>query len=649
MPAKQISNFLVRISRSTKQAMMLVADILMLLFAVWAAYALRLGEWFLPNMRQTALMLVAPLIALPIFIRTGLYRSVIRYVEEQALWAIIQSMIVASLIWAALAFIVQATGLEGVPRSIPLLYCLVGITLIGSSRFVARWLLWLPLQKRYAGRQVLIYGAGNAGRELAASLRQGRQFFPAGFLDDEMTLQGKDVAGLRVYRPQQLGALIDRFDIHDVIVTMPSAPHTRRKQVVAFLEQYPVRVRILPAMSDIASGRHLINSLREVDIGDLLGRDSVTADPDLLGLCIAGKSVLVTGAGGSIGSELCRQIGALSPDRLVLLEANEFALYQIDRVLAKKLSCKIIPCLGSIKDRNLVNRLIQEHKIQTIYHAAAHKHVPLVETNMFEGVLNNVFGTQAVAEAALAQGVETFVLISTDKAVRPTNTMGATKRWAELIVQDYARKARESKTGQRFCAVRFGNVLGSSGSVIPLFKEQIEQGGPVTVTHAEVTRYFMSIHEAVELVIQAGSMAQGGEVFLLDMGEPVKIMDLARNMIRLAGHTVQDDENPDGEIGIVVTGLRPGEKLYEELLIHNSNAEGTSHPKIMKADEPMQRQLSKLLERLRQQIEAYNHSEVRRMLMDIALMHTDNATLDEVEKAASNVLMAANVIPLSKG
>jgi FlaA1/EpsC-like NDP-sugar epimerase len=616
---ERISRHLVLMTRSLKQSLMLLADVALLVFAVWVAYALRLGEWFVPNRSQMLLMVVAPVLAMPIFLKMGLYRSVIRYLGEQALWSVLKGMSLAALLWAALAFMTQMTGLEGVPRAVPLLYWLVGILLVGGSRFAARWLLWLPVRGRFAGRQVLIYGAGEAGRQLAALLRRGRDLFPAGFLDDDAALHGKDVGGLRVYPPEHLPTLIERFDIHDVIVTLPSASGARRREVVAFLEHQPVRVRILPALTDIANGRLLVNMVREVDVGDLLGRDPVAGDPALLGRCITGKTVLVTGAGGSIGSELCRQITALGPARLVLLEASEHPLYQIDRALSPLAAGELIPCLGSVSDASLVSRLLAEHRVNTIYHAAAHKHVPLVEANVVEGARNNILGTFTLAQAAFAAGVETFVLISTDKAVRPTNIMGATKRWAELIVQSLARQASTQATGQRFCAVRFGNVLGSSGSVIPLFKDQIAQGGPVTVTHSEVTRYFMSIHEAVELVIQAGSLADGGEVFLLDMGEPVKILDLARNVIRLAGHTVQDEANPTGDIEITITGLRPGEKLYEELLIASSNAEGTQHPKIMKADEPYldAEVLATLIERLSRALEARDEAAVRALLMAV--------------------------------
>lgn len=608
------------LERPVKQALMLAADIVLLTGSAWLAYCLRFGTWFVPSQAQALLMLAAPLLAIPVFVRMGLYRAVIRYLGEQMLWAVVKSVIIVALLWASLAFMTQMTGAAGVPRSVPVLYGLLALVMVAGSRFTARWLLWLPLHRHYSGRQVLIYGAGGAGRQLAASLRQGRELFPAGFLDDATALHGKDIDGLRVYPPDQLAILIERFNIHDVIVTMPSESSARRREVVTFLEEHRVRVRILPALADVANGRHLVNMVREVDIGDLLGRDPVAADPALLGYCITGKCVMVSGAGGSIGTELCKQIAALAPGRMVLLEASEHALYQIDRTLRAIVGCDIIACLGSTTNHELVARLLADNQVQTIYHAAAHKHVPLVEANVQEGVRNNVLGTCVLAQAAFDAGVGSFVLISTDKAVRPTNVMGATKRWAELVIQDFAAQSGKKETGQCFCAVRFGNVLGSSGSVIPLFREQIAQGGPVTVTHAEVTRYFMSIHEAVQLVIQAGSMAAGGEIFLLDMGEPVKIIDLARKMIRLTGHTVRDDENPGGDIDIVLTGLRAGEKLHEELLIASGNAEGTRHPKIMKADEPCMGSdfLAEKLELLRRAMGGGDIAAVRTVLMQQA-------------------------------
>lgn len=617
---RRFSLNLIGMPRQGKQLLMLAVDTCLLLFAIWAAFSLRFSLPYLPNRGQLLIITMAPVLAVPVFIKMGLYRSVIRFMGEHAMWSVVKAVSLAVLLWAGAAFMTQMTGAEGVPRSVPLLYWLLALVLIGGVRFAARWLLWLPVREQFQGRQVLIYGAGDAGRQLAASLRQGREFFPAGFLDDDPALQGSDVAGLRVYPPQRLPELMANFDIHDVIVTLPSASQSRRKEVVAFLDQHGARVRILPTISDIARGKHLVSMLREVDIGDLLGRDAVAADRALLGRNITGKRVLVTGAGGSIGSELCRQIIALEPACLVMLEQSEPALYQIDRALWGMKECPVVPCLGSVTDATLVTWLLREHGIQTIYHAAAHKHVPLVEANVLEGARNNIFGTRTAAQAALDAGVETFVLISTDKAVRPTNVMGATKRWAELALQEVATQAADRRTGQRFCAVRFGNVLGSSGSVIPLFKEQIAQGGPVTVTHAEVTRYFMSIHEAVELVIQAGSLAEGGEVFLLDMGEPVKIMDLARNMIQLAGHSVRDEQNPAGDIEIVITGLRPGEKLYEELLIEASNGQSTVHPRIMKASEPYHRDsIPELLARLERHLSERDNGAARTLLMEVAV------------------------------
>ncbi len=581
-----ISSLLTGLDRTLKQGVMMAVDGILLAFAAWMAYSLRLGVFFLPNAHQTWLILLAPLLAIPVFVRLGLYRSVIRYVGEHALWSIFKGMSLAAILWAAFAFMTAMTGIEGVPRAVPIIYFLLGLLLVAGARFTSRWLLWSPTRRRYKGRQVLIYGAGVAGRQVARSLRVGRELFPAGFLDDDTGLHGKDMDGLRVYPPHQLAKLIERFGIHDIIVTIPSASNTRRREIVLSLESFPVKVRILPAVTDIASGKHLVNLVREVDIGDLLGRESVPADSNLLAKCITSKTVLVTGAGGSIGSELCRQIAALSPTKLVMLESNEHALYQVERELMRTAKCELIARLGSVRDEALVKDILQTHGVQTVYHAAAHKHVPLVEENPLEGVMNNVLGTEVMARSSYECGVETFVLISTDKAVRPTNVMGASKRWAERVIQHCTDKAgADANPSTVFCAVRFGNVLGSSGSVVPLFREQIANGGPLTVTNKEVTRFFMSIHEAVALVIQAGSMAKGGEIFLLDMGEPVRIMDLARNMIQLAGFTVKDDLTPDGDIGIQVTGLRPGEKLYEELLIDGANARGTSHPQIMKAVE----------------------------------------------------------------
>ena len=567
--------------RTAKQFLLISVDFASLFFAVWVAYGLRMGEMIVPPFWQFLLFAAAPVFAIPVFMANGLYRSVIRYVGEKALWTIVKCMFMATLLWASLVFFLDVQRFEAAPRSVPILYFMLGTLLVAATRFGARWLIWLPVRRSNSARQVLIFGANETGIQLANSLGQGKEMFPAGFIDDNPSLIHKDVSGFRVYPPERLPFLIDHYEIGDVIVCLPEAASARRREVVAMLEAYQLKVRILPPLADIASGKNLVNLVREVDVGDLLGRDPVASDPALLGKCIFNKVVLVSGAGGSIGSELCRQIALLGPRQLVLLEQSEPALYQVHRKLVLMGASDVVPVLGSVADLQVVSRLFQNHNIQTVYHAAAHKHVPLVESNIAEGIRNNIQGTQNLARHARLASVETFVLISTDKAVRPTNVMGATKRWAELVLQQEADQTK----GTVFCAVRFGNVLGSSGSVIPLFREQIQSGGPITVTHPEVVRFFMSIHEAVELVIQAGSLAEGGEVFLLDMGDSVKIVDLAKNMIQLAGLQPLDPITGQGDIPISFTGLRPGEKLYEELLIDLDNARPTMHSKIMSAHE----------------------------------------------------------------
>lgn len=583
--AKSIYQRIVRISRSRKRKLLRTADFLLLLLAAWGAYALRLGQLYAPTTEQALLILAAPVIGVPIFVRFHLYRLVIRYVGEQALWTIISAVSWTALIWTVLAFMTEMTGAAGAPRSVPVLFWLLSIVMVGGLRFGARWLLRLPLREQFARKPALIWGADESGRQLAAALTKGDGLYPVGFIDEDHKLQGGEMAGVQIYAPSRLPWLIEHFGVRDVIVSLADTSAARRNDIVSTLERHMMKVRILPPLSEIARGRYLVNMIREIDVGDLLGRDPVAADPELLRRCVAGKNVLVTGAGGSIGSELCKQIARLSPARLVMLESNEHALYQIDRAIDGQ-PFATVPVLGSARDAAMAARLIERYAVQTIYHAAAHKHVPLVEANAIEGALNNVCGTKVMADAALEADVETFVLISTDKAVRPTNVMGATKRWAEMVTLEAAERAQAEGRRSCFCAVRFGNVFGSSGSVIPLFKEQIARGGPVTVTHASMTRYFMSIHEAVELVIQAGSLSSGGEIFLLDMGAPVAIIDIARKMIRLAGHTVKEPDVPHGDIEIEITGLRPGEKLFEELLIDASNARRTAHPKILVGLEP---------------------------------------------------------------
>ncbi|HEX4916930.1 MAG TPA: nucleoside-diphosphate sugar epimerase/dehydratase [Limnobacter sp.] len=602
--------------RTAKQLVLMAIDFACLFLAVWSAYALRIGEFAQPKFWQWVLFIAAPLVAIPVFAVNGLYRSVIRYVGEKALWTIVKSMFFAVLLWSALVFFLDVQRFEAAPRSVPLLYFMLGTMMIAASRFGARWLIWLPVRRQISDRQVLIFGANPSGIQLAESLMAGHDLFPAGFIDDSPDLIHKDISGIRVYPPNRLDYLVDHFEIRDAIVCLPQASSARRREVVELLEQHRLRVRILPALSELATGKNLVNLVRDVDVGDLLGRDPVAANQAILAKRIRNKVVLVTGAGGSIGSELCRQIASLGPASLLLFEQSEPALYQVHRKIDAMGLCPVVPYLGSVADAARVAQLFRMHNIHTVYHAAAHKHVPLVESNITEGVKNNVLGTQTVAKAALQHGVEAFVLISTDKAVRPTNVMGATKRWAEIVVQNLA--AKSSKTV--FCAVRFGNVLGSSGSVIPLFKEQIANGGPVTVTHPDINRFFMSIHEAVELVIQASSLASGGEIFLLDMGESVKIVDLAHNMIRLAGFVPKDPVSGEGDIAIEFTGLRPGEKLYEELLIDNSTAQPTVHPKIMAANEPMlsEAEFEGILGELLQHLGNGEDASARALLLKVA-------------------------------
>ena len=560
-----------------------MVDLCALSFALWASFCLRYDNWYAPqNLDQWAIIISAPLVAIPVFIRTGLYRAVVRYLPERALWTMLQAMFIATVAWVAVVFLSEMAGRGVVPRSVPIIYFGLGSFIIAGSRFTAKW-IFLPASRRLSAdnRGVVIYGAGDAGMQLAQSLRSTHRI--VGFLDDNSNLHRRELAGVKVYPPNRLGALIDEYGVNDVILSIPSLTAQRRKEIVASVSQQGVKIRALPSIVDLVTGKYLVSQIKEIDIVELLGRSSVPPETKLIVDMIVGRSIMVTGAGGSIGSELCRKIARWNPQRLVLFEANEFALYQIEQELIGLQDLIIVPVLGSVTDRARVEQVMFQNDIKVVFHAAAHKHVPLVEANAVEGIKNNVFGTAVVTEAAFSSGVEDFVLISTDKAVRPTNVMGATKRWAELIVGDFASRAKMAGTGQRFCAVRFGNVLGSNGSVVPLFKKQIASGGPVTLTDPGMTRYFMSIQEAAELIVQAGALSEGGDVFLLDMGEPMLISDLAENMIRLAGLSVRNEANPQGDIEIVATGKRPGEKMYEELFYDSTSAEVTRHAKIMRA------------------------------------------------------------------
>jgi len=585
----------IELSRRKKALILIIADVFFTVLALWSAFSLRWGVLYIPKGDEWYLFAVAPFIAVPIFVRLGLYRAIIRYIEIRALWTIIQATTLYALVFA---FVLYQSGVKIIPRTVSPLNWLIVMLLVGSSRFLARWWLRETYFRLGGGRSptgyrkknVVIYGAGSAGVQLASALELGREYRPVAFIDDDRLLHKRKINGLRIYPLSSLSYLIERHQVSDVLLAIPSAKRSRISELIRLLEPYAIHVMSMPGLSDIAQGRVTVDALQEVDIADLLGRDPVAPDQALLRATISGKVVMVTGAGGSIGSELCRQIILLQPFSLILFELSEFALYAIEKELNHLLTkakgsrpIEIIAVLGSVTNAERIEKVCKAFNVQTIYHAAAYKHVPMVEKNPGEAVWNNIFGTFRAAQAAINAEVELFVLISTDKAVRPTNTMGATKRFAELILQALSLDAGY-KHQTRFTMVRFGNVLDSSGSVVPLFREQIVRGGPVTVTDARVIRYFMTIPEASQLVIQAGALGQGGDVFVLDMGEPIRILDLAKRMIHLSGLEIKDEDHPAGEIGISFTGLRPGEKLYEELLI-GDNVSETSHPRIMRAEE----------------------------------------------------------------
>ncbi len=561
---------------------MILADLVWLPLSLWLAISLRWGEQpYHTDYQELIVYILNTLFSVVVFLKLGLYRAVIRFMGIEAFLAVIKGISISALIVGTLVFLTRA---DGIPRSIPFIYWGIALFFVGGSRFII-WFYYQSLLKKDK-EKVAIYGAGDAGRQLLTALRQGSEYEPVLFLDDNRKLKGQVINGLKVYRPHHLEKFIQQEGIKQVLLAMPSIAIHQKRKIIADLEPLPVQVKTIPVLADIVSGKAKIAELREVDIQDLLGRDSVAPDNQLFDKCIKNKVVFVSGAGGSIGSELCRQIIKHQPRHLVLFELSEYALYSIEQELKKILpeGIQMTALLGSVQDKKRLQSIFMVYGVQTVYHAAAYKHVPIVEENIVEGIRNNIFGTYRAAEAAFDSGVETFVLISTDKAVRPTNVMGATKRFSEMVLQALAD--RHTMQGTRFCMVRFGNVLGSSGSVVPLFKKQIKQGGPVTVTHPDIVRYFMTIPEATQLVIQAGALGQGGDVFVLDMGEPVKIADLARKMIHLSGYEVKDENNPNGDIELVYTGLRPGEKLYEELLI-GDNVTGTQHPRIMRAQEKM--------------------------------------------------------------
>lgn len=576
----------VTLPRIVKRLVAITLDALLCIVAVALAYRLRLDAWVYPVGNQWLSYGLALPLAVPIFVRFGLYRAIFRYVGWHALTAVAWACIIYGLAYALLFTII---GFSNVPRSTGILQPILLFLAIGASRALAR--LWLgdgyrAILKGRDHRRVLIYGAGSAGRQLEAGLSSSTELGVVGFLDDNRSMWGSNLNGKAIYPPEELPDLIESLEVSDVLLAIPSASRKHRQEIVDRLRGYKVIVRTLPGMAELANGKVTISDLRPLQVEDLLGRDPVQPHPALISKSISGRSILVTGAGGSIGSELCRQIIRQNPSQLILFEHGEYNLYAIKQeliafALSHEIDVEIVPCLASVTNAGRVADVFAAYRPATVFHAAAYKHVPLVEANPTEGARNNIFGTKIVAEQAVKHGCANFVLVSTDKAVRPTNVMGATKRMAEMVLQSFA----QAHSSTCFAMVRFGNVLGSSGSVVPLFHKQIAAGGPITLTHKDVTRYFMSIPEAAQLVIQAGAMAEGGDVFVLDMGEPIRIYDLAVRMVELSGLSVRSDDSPVGDIAITVTGLRPGEKLYEELLIGNAPAP-TSHPLIMKAHEP---------------------------------------------------------------
>ncbi|PCI80383.1 MAG: hypothetical protein COB20_03040 [SAR86 cluster bacterium] len=610
--------YTIPLSRSVKQILMMIADALMIVLALAFSFALLGKDFFGQDQRFYFYLSLATTVSILVFIRIGLYRALVLYMGLQSGLLILQGVTAASCLLAASYFFAKTP--ESSDISILPIFWMIALLLIGGTRFFAKVLLQSLIQNFRPKEPVIIYGAGSSGMQLLVALQNGDQYLPVAFVDDSHNMTGNTVHGTRVYSPNSLYELIESFSVRQIFLAIPSATHGERKEILNRLEHLPVHVKTVPDLFDMVSGKMGVDEIRDIDIEDLLGRDIVPPNPELLGACITGQSVMVTGAGGSIGSELCRQIIAINPSKLILLDSFEFGLYKLEAELIEKLqsiaggdNIKIVSLLGSVGNRLQMENAIKSFKVDTVYHVAAYKQVPMVEKNVVEGVQNNIFGTLVSAQAAEKFEVKNFVLISTDKAVRPTNFMGATKRFAEQVLQALA--ARDSVT--KFSMVRFGNVLGSSGSVVPLFRRQISMGGPVTVTHPEVTRYFMTVQEAAQLVIQAGSMATGGDVFVLDMHEPIKIIDLAKKMVHLMGFEVGDENFYRGDIAIEYTGLRPGEKLYEELLIGES-VTGTEHPKIMRAKEETLSwdELEVLLSKLELACKQIDLKEIRKLLME---------------------------------
>lgn len=629
---------LIQLPRNIRQALLLCLDMLFVPLSIWLAAMLGQGRFHAIHPNDVLLTLLTMGVSAILFLRLGLYRAVIRYMGQQAMVAIMKAITFSALALAVFSVLTMST----MPVTTPFLYWCVALLLIGGSRLVIR--ICYQIKLRGSSDSVVIYGAGESGRQLLTALHHGGQFEAVFFVDDDPNLTGTVINGVSVIQPAALPTIVREYGISQILLAMPRIDAQRRREIINKLVGLPVCIRTVPTFSDIVHGHIPIAHIQDISIEDLLGREPVPPHPELLAKCIRDKVVLVTGAGGSIGGELCRQIAQHKPRQLILFEISEFALYTIERELrdmfeVQELDIDLVPLLGSVQDYDRLVSIFSLFHVHTVYHAAAYKHVPMVEYNIVEGVRNNTIGTYRTAMAAIEAQVSNFVLISTDKAVRPTNVMGASKRLAEMVLQAMSGAANRT----HFCMVRFGNVLGSSGSVVPLFREQIKNGGPVTVTHPEVIRFFMTAEEAAHLVLQAGAMGRSGEVFVLEMGEPVKIMDLARRMIMLAGHEVKDADYPHGDIEISITGLRRGEKLYEELLLGN-NVTGTGHPKILRAEEEFMPfgKLRPLLEDLDKACQTYNCKAVQEILRaTVKGFKPENGLSDRVWDSQQNQLSNA--------
>ena len=633
------------LSRFHKQVVAAAADAICIPLTFIIAIALHLNTLNVVALSAYAVLIVAaPIISIPIFIRMGLYRAVIRYIDHQIVLTVTTGAILSVITVALLSLLLPDLTFSATPY---LIFTALLIIYLLVSRFTARGFF---LGDRHGPQRmrVAIYGAGSAGIQLANALRLSADYQPIIFLDDNPQLHGASIAGIKVWCPTHLEAILQKYQITAVLLAMPALNHAEQRAIIDRLTPLKIRIKVTPPIHSLVKGSLRVEDVREIEIEDLLSRDPVAPNSALLSVCITGKSVAVSGAGGSIGSELCRQIVMLAPSRLVLIEMSEYGLYAIDQelramALANGIEVELLPFMGSVLDTKKCENIFRQFNVETVYHAAAYKHVPLVEQNPIEGIRNNTFGTLSLARAAVGANVKRFVLISTDKAVRPTNVMGSTKRLAELILQAFSRQHMQT----RFCMVRFGNVLGSSGSVVPLFRRQIAAGGPVTLTHPEITRYFMTIPEAAQLVLQAGAMGRGGDVFVLDMGEPVKIADLAKKMIYLSGHEVRGEADQGG-IEIRYVGLRPGEKLYEELLI-GDNVTGTEHPLIMRAQEaeiawPI---LEQMLKQLDQACEQGDHEAIRDQLRKIVPEFTPSSDIDDHLWKVLLSTLPANLVPPS--